>query len=67
MTDISWKMTAKHEDIRMGLPDSKNQVRENKVKLEGALCKQAKCKNDDCTLFNLHCLTIVWKEYKSFS
>ena len=45
-------MTAKREDIRMGLPDSKNQVRENKVKLEGALCKQAKCKNDDCTLFN---------------
>ncbi len=40
-------MTAKREDIRMGLPDSKNQVRENKVKLEGAFCKQAKCKNDD--------------------
>ena len=35
-------MTAKRKDTRMGLPDSKNQV-----KLEGALCKQAKCKNDD--------------------
>ena len=55
-------MTAKRQDIRMGFPDSWNQVRENKVKLEGALCKQAKCKNDDndnCSLFNLRCLTIV--------